>query len=82
MPRDLNQVSYTLPRCAVFAHTLFQGPGVTHAFVECLWMLAKTFSERLPVYLGKHQKLRGTAWYEVYPAHIIRHVQVNVHEYL
>lgn len=82
LPHDLNQVSYTLRRYAVLVHTLFQGTGATNAFVEAIWVLANTFSDRLPVYLSVHQKLRGTAWYDVYPAHIVRHVQVNVYEYL
>ena len=82
VPRDLNQVGYTLRRYAVLAHALFQGPGATNPFVECLWVLANVFNDRLPIYLGEHQRLQGTAWYDVYPAHIIRHVQVNVYEYL
>ena len=82
MPQDLNHVSYTLRRYAVLVHTLFQGPGATNAFVECIWRLANTFNDRLPAYLSEHQKLRGTAWYDVYPAHIVQHVQVNVYEYL
>lgn len=47
-----------------------------------MWTLANTFSARLPVYLGQHQLLRGTPWYEVYAAHVVRHVQINVYEYL
>lgn len=82
LPRDLNQVSYTLQRYAVLAHTLFQGPGASNPFVACMWTLANTFNERLPLYLGQHQVLRGTPWYEVYPAHVVRHVQINVYEYL
>ena len=81
LPRDLNQVSYTLRRYDVLVHVLFQGPAGTNSFVEAMWRLANTFNDRLPIYLGEHQKLRGTAWYDVYPAHIIRHVQVNVYEY-
>ena len=82
LPRDLNQVSYTLPRFAILAHTLFQGPGANNTFVTCMWMLANTFNKRLPLYLGQHQVLRGTPWYEVYPAHLVRHVQINVYVYL
>ena len=83
LPKDLNQVGYTLRRYAVLAHALFQGPGATNPFVECLWILANVFNERLPVYLSEHQRLQGTAWYDVYPAHIVRHVQVNsTYEYL
>lgn len=82
LPRDLNHVSYTLQRYAVLAHTLFQGPGASNPFVTCMWMLANTFNERLPLYLGQHQSLRGTPWYEVYPAHVVRHVQINVYEYM
>ena len=83
MPRDLNQVSYTLRRCAVvLVHALFQGPAGTNPFVESMWRLANTINDRVPVYLGEHQKLRGTTWYDVYPAHVIRHVQVNVYEYM
>lgn len=82
LPRDLNQVSYTLQRFAVLVHTLFQGPGASNPFVTCMWMLANTFHQRLPLYLGQHQALRGTPWYEVYPAHVGRHVQINVYEYL
>ena len=82
LPRDLNQVSYTLQRYAVLVSTLFQGPGATNPFVTGMWMLANTFNERLPLYLGQHQALRGTLWYDIYPAHIIRHVQVNVYEYM
>ncbi|KAI2505101.1 hypothetical protein MHU86_9289 [Fragilaria crotonensis] len=47
-----------------------------------MWMLANTFNERLPLYLGQHQALRGTPWYEVYPAHIVRHVRINVYKYM
>ena len=68
VPRDLNQVDYTLCRFAVLAHALFQGPGATNPFVECLWVLSNVFKNRLPVYLGEHQSLQGTAWYDVYPA--------------
>ena len=82
LPRDLNQVSYTLQRYAVLVHTLFQGPGASNPFVACMWTLANTFNERLPLYLGQHQVVRGTPWYEVYPAHVIRHVQINVYEYM
>jgi hypothetical protein len=82
LPQDLNQASYTLQRFAVLAHTLFQGPGVSNPFVRAMWTLASTFSARLPVYLGQHQLLRGTPWYEVYAAHVVRHVQINVYEYL
>ena len=82
LPKDLNHVGYTLRRYAVLAHALFQGPGGTNPFVECLWVLANVFNDLLPVYLNEHQQLQGTAWYDVYPAHIIRHVQVNVDEYL
>lgn len=83
MPQDLNQVGYTLRRYAVLVHALFQGPGATnHPFVECFWILANTFNDRLPIHLSEHHKLRGTAWYDVYPAHIVRHVQINAYEYL
>lgn len=79
---DLNQVSYTLRRYAVLVHAMFQGPGATNPFVDCIWVLANTFNDRLPAYLTEHHKLRGTALYDVYPAHILRHIQVNVYEYL
>jgi hypothetical protein len=82
LPRDLNQVSYTLQRFAVLVHALFQGPGEVNPFVKCMWLLANTFNERLPLYLGQHQALRGTPWYDVYPAHVVRHVQINVYEYM
>lgn len=82
LPRDLHQVSLTLQRFAVLAHTLFQGPGESNPFVRCMWVLASTFQERLPLYLEQHQALTGTPWAEVYPAHVVRHVQVSVYEYL
>jgi hypothetical protein len=82
MPQDLNQVLYTLRRYAILVHTLFQGPGATNPFVESMWRLSNVFNDRLPVYLGEHQKLRGTVWYHVFPSHVIRYVQVSVHEYL
>jgi hypothetical protein len=83
LPQDLNQASYTFQRFAVLAHTLFRGPGASNPFVGAIWTLANTFSARLPVYLGQHQLLRGgTPWYEVYAAHVVRHVQINVYEYL
>lgn len=82
MPRDLHQVSLTLQRYAVLSHTLFQGPGAPNPFVRCLWLLANTFHERLPHYIGQHQALVGTPWSEVYPAHVLRHVQITVYEYL
>lgn len=83
LPRDLNQVSYyTLQRYAVLAHTLFQGPGTSNPFVASMWTLANTFNERLSLYLGHHQVLRGMPWYEVYPAHVVQHVQINVYKYL
>ena len=47
-----------------------------------MWKLANTFNERLPLYLGRHQALRGTPWYAVFPAHVVRHVQINVYEYM
>ena len=81
-PCDLNQVSYTLQRYAVLGHPLFQGPGASNPFVAYMRTLANTFNERLPLYLGQHQGLRGTPWYEVYPAHVVRHVQINIYEYL
>ena len=79
MPQDLNQVSYTLRRFAVLTHALFQGPGATNPFVESVWLLANTFNDRLPDYLHEHHKLRGTAWYDVYPAHVLRYVQVSIY---
>ena len=82
MPRDLNQVSLTIRRFAVLVHTLFQGPGVTNPFVQCMWLLASTFHDRLPLYLSQLHSLAGTPWADVYPAHVLRHVQVNVCEYL
>ena len=82
MPRDLHQVSLTLQRYAVLAHALFQGPGEPNPFVRCMWLLANTFQERLPHFLGHHQALLGTPWAEVYPSHVLRHVQVTVYEYL
>lgn len=82
MPRDLNQVSLTLRRFAILVHTLFQGPGASNPFVKCMWLLANRFHERLPHYLGQHQALLGTPWAEVYPAHVLGHVQINVYEYL
>ena len=72
MPQDLNQGSYMLRRYhAILMHTLFQGPGATNPLVECVWLLANTFNDRLPGYLDEHHKLRGTAWYNVHPAHVL-----------
>lgn len=82
LPGDLNQVSLTLRRYAVLVHTLFQGPGESNPFVKCMWLLANAFHERLPQFLGQHQALSGTPWGEVYPAHVLRHVQINAYEYL
>ena len=82
MPRDLNQVSLTLKRYAVLVSALFQGPGATNPFVQSMWLLASAFHERLPLYLGQLHALSGTPWADVYPAHILRHVQVNTYEYL
>ena len=82
LPQDLNQVSYTLHRYAVLVHTLFQGPGNANPIVRCMLMLANTFSDRLPHYLGHHQSLRGTPCFDVYAAHVVRSVQMNVYEYL
>lgn len=82
MPKDLHQVSLTLQRYAVLVHTLFQGPGEPNPFVRCMWMLASTFHERLPHFLSQHQALTGTPWAEVYPAHVVRNVQIHVYEYL
>lgn len=45
-------------------------------------VLANTFHERLPHYIGQHQALVGTPWSEVYPAHVLRHVQITVYKYL
>ena len=81
LPRNLNQVSYTLQRFAVLAHVLFQGPGVVNPFVKAMWTLANTFDTKLPVYLNQHQLLQGTLWYDVYPAHIVCHVQITIYEY-
>ncbi|KAI2509948.1 hypothetical protein MHU86_4513 [Fragilaria crotonensis] len=48
-----------------------------------MWLLANAFHERLPQFLGQHQALAGTTpWGEVYPAHVLRHVQINAYEYL
>ena len=83
MPRDLNHVSLTLKRYAVLASALFQGPGVTNPFVQCMWLLASAFHDSLPLYLGQLQALAGTPWAGIYQAHVLlRHVQVNVYEYL
>lgn len=82
LPRDLNQVSLTLRRYAVLVHTLFQGPGESNPFVKCIWLLANAFHKQLPQFLGQHQALAGTPCTEVYPAHVLRHVQINVYEYL
>ncbi|KAI2500160.1 adenylate kinase [Fragilaria crotonensis] len=82
LPRDLNQVSLTLRRFAILAHTLFQGPGDSNPFVKSMWLLGNKFHERLPHYLGHHQGLAGTPWWDVYASHVLRHVQINVFEYL
>ena len=82
MPQDLNQVLYSLRRFAILVHTLFQGLGATNTFVESMWRLSNVFNDRLPLYLGEHQKLQGTVWYDVFPSHVIRYVQISVHEYL
>lgn len=83
LPRDLHQVSLTLQRFAVLAHVLFQGPGEPNPFVRCMWLLASTFHERLPLYLVQHHDVvMGTPWAAVYPAYVVRHVQINIYEYL
>jgi hypothetical protein len=82
MPCDLNQVSLTLQRYAILVSALFQGPGATNPFVQCVWLLASAFHDRLPLYLGQFHALTGTPWAGLYPAHVLRHVQVNVYEYL
>ncbi|KAI2512522.1 adenylate kinase [Fragilaria crotonensis] len=83
MPQDLHQVSLALQRYAVLVHTLFQGPGEPNPFVRrCMWHLASTYHERLPHFLSQHQTLAGTPWGEIYPAHVIRNVQIHVYEYL
>lgn len=82
MPRDLHQVSLTLQRYAVLVHTLFQGPGEPNPFVKCMWLLASAFHERLPHFLSQHQALMGTPWAKIYPAHVVRNVQIHIYEYL
>lgn len=83
MPQDLHQVSLALQRYAVLVHTLFQGPGEPNPFVRrCMWHLASTYHERLPHFLSQHQTLAGTPWGEIYPAHVVRNVQIHVYEYL
>lgn len=81
MPRDLHQVGLTLQRFAVLAHTLFQGPGASHTLVQALWLLSNTFQAKLPLYVEKLREVQGTPTAEMYPAHILRYVQVNVQEY-
>ena len=82
MPQDLNQVLYTLQCYAILVHTLFQGPGATNTFAESMWHLSNTFNNCLPLYLGEHQKLQGTVWYDVFPVHIIHYGKICVHKYL
>lgn len=82
LPRDLAQVGLTLQRYAVLTHTLFQGPGESNAFVRNMWMLANTFQARLPQLVERHLALTGTPWAEAYAAHVLRHIQINVNEYM
>ena len=82
VPRDLNQVSLILHCYAVLVHTLFQGPGNTNPLDKCMWLLANTFHDRLPHFLGQHQGLAGIPWADVYAAHVLRHIQIIVVEYL
>lgn len=84
MPRDLHQVSLTLQRFAVLAHTLFQGPGNGHTLlVQALWLLANSFqAKKLPLYLERYREVQGTPMADNYPALILRFVQINVQEHL
>jgi hypothetical protein len=66
----------------VLVHTLFQGPGEPNTFVRNLWLLASSFQARLPQLVERHLALAGTLWAEVYAAHVLRHVQVTVCEYM
>ena len=82
VPRDLNQVSFTVRCYAILVHTLFQGPGNSNPFVKCMWLLAINFHEQLPHFLGQHQGLAGTPWADVYAAHVLRRIQITAIEYL
>jgi hypothetical protein len=53
MPHNLNRVSLMLQRYAVLMHTLFQGPGATNPYVQCVWLLASIFHKRVPLNLGQ-----------------------------
>ena len=82
LPRDLAQVGLTLQRYAVLVHALFQCPGDTNTFVRNVWMLANSFQARLPQLVEKHLALTGTPWADSYAAHVLRHVQTNIYEYM
>lgn len=83
-PSDMHQVGITLQRYAVLVQTLFQGTtAAVHPFVRAMWELATGFQTRLPFIMDRYQGLGpGSPLHSVYPAHIIRTIQINAHEYL
>jgi hypothetical protein len=82
-PRDTLDVAITLTRYAVLCHTLFQGVGPTHPFVERIWQLTAAISNATPYTTDRFQQTAGNPHIaNVYFPCIVRSVQVNVFEYL
>lgn len=82
-PRDTLDVAITLTRYAVLCHTLFQGVGPTHPFVERIWQLTAAVSNATPYITDRFQQMAGNPHIaSVYFPCIVRSVQVNVFEYL
>lgn len=71
VPQDLNQqVCLTICQYAILVH-------------KCMsLLLANNFHEQVPHFLGQHQGLAGTPWENVYAAHILCHIHINVVEHL
>jgi hypothetical protein len=70
-PLNVSEVSITLHRYAVLCHTLFQGAGAAHPFVEALWAVATGIQNIAPFVTDKcnvqvmsHEYLTKVAVYE------------------
>ena len=56
-PRDTLEVGITLTRYAVLCQTLFQGPGPTNPFVDCIWKLTAAMQNAVPFISERYQQV-------------------------
>lgn len=82
-PRDVSEVCITLFRYAVLCHSLFQGAGGPHPFVEAMWKLASNMQNSAPFIAERFAHVSRTPHIaNTYFARIVRAVQLSAHGYL